>query len=109
MFSSCNSGRNLTIYSTEVPLGSGLDPENNYFWIRVELSACAGTHYLCRNLLVTGQVQQGAPPKLLEYHLRRLLLVFHFLRMELFHVHSFVHNFGHNFDHNFDHNFVRDV
>lgn len=30
MFSSCNSGRNLTIYSTAVPLDSGLDPENNY-------------------------------------------------------------------------------
>jgi len=30
MFSSCNSGRNLTIYSTAVLLGSGLDPENNY-------------------------------------------------------------------------------
>lgn len=30
MFSSCNSGKSLTIYSTAVLLGSGLDPENNY-------------------------------------------------------------------------------
>lgn len=31
MFSSCcNNGSNLIIYSTVDPLGSGLDPENNY-------------------------------------------------------------------------------
>lgn len=30
LFRSCNGGSSPTIYSIAVPLGSGLDPENNY-------------------------------------------------------------------------------
>jgi len=30
LFRSCNGDSSLTIYSIAVPLGNGLDPENNY-------------------------------------------------------------------------------
>lgn len=38
IFKSCNGGSNPTIYSTAVPPGNGLNPENNHSTYRREYS-----------------------------------------------------------------------